>query len=58
MMSLVKVVELEPRGILVLGLDAVHGTPVVDVKPYSPSLDDPRQLERLKGGDEPRDYGR
>lgn len=40
-LSCAAVVELDPaRGILRLGyLDALDGTPVLDIKPYTPSLD-------------------
>lgn len=31
--TIVEVVRLEPRAVVVRGLDAVHGTPVLDIKP-------------------------
>lgn len=34
-----KIVKVSKREITVLGLDALDGTPVVDIKPYVPSID-------------------
>jgi tRNA (adenine37-N6)-methyltransferase len=35
----VEVVGVEPRALVVRGLDAVDGTPVLDLKPYVPAFD-------------------
>lgn len=35
----VKLLEREGRKLLVLGLDAVDGTPLLDIKPYAESMD-------------------
>ena len=37
----VPLVEVEPTGIRVRGLDAIDGTPVLDIKPYFPHFDAP-----------------
>ena len=36
----VKLLERDGRTLRVKGLDAVDGTPVLDIKPYTPSLDE------------------
>lgn len=38
--STVKLLEKNDVGIRVLGLDAINGTPVLDIKPYAPIFDD------------------
>jgi tRNA-Thr(GGU) m(6)t(6)A37 methyltransferase TsaA len=38
-LTVVTVVELQPDGMVVRGLDAIDGTPVVDIKPYFPQYD-------------------
>ncbi|MEB3844409.1 MAG: tRNA (N6-threonylcarbamoyladenosine(37)-N6)-methyltransferase TrmO [Desulfurococcales archaeon] len=40
-LTLVVVLEVEGCSVIVAGLDAVDGTPVLDVKPYTPGLDRP-----------------
>src|SRR5258705_5565591 len=35
--TVVPIVAVEPTGLRVRGLDAIDGTPVLDLKPYSPS---------------------
>jgi tRNA (Thr-GGU) A37 N-methylase len=35
----VPLVALEPEGVRVRGLDAIDGTPVLDLKPYFPQFD-------------------
>lgn len=35
----VEIVRLEPGVLVVRGLDAIHGTPVLDLKPYVPGFD-------------------
>ncbi len=35
----VQIVRVEPAALVVLGLDAVDGTPVLDLKPYAPVFD-------------------
>jgi len=39
--SLCTLIAVEPDGIVVEGLDLLHGTPVLDLKPYVPLFDDP-----------------
>jgi len=41
MLSLVKLIERRGSILRVVGLDAYDGSPVIDIKPYSPNLDDP-----------------
>jgi tRNA-Thr(GGU) m(6)t(6)A37 methyltransferase TsaA len=52
--SVVKVLERRGSVILVEGLDAVDGTPIVDIKPYLPRYDSPQDVglpEWAKKGD-------
>lgn len=35
----VEIVRVEPGVVVVRGLDAIHGTPVLDLKPYVPAFD-------------------
>jgi tRNA-Thr(GGU) m(6)t(6)A37 methyltransferase TsaA len=52
----VEIVRLEPGVLVVRGLDAVDGTPVLDLKPYAPAFDRreaapvPEWLDRLMQG--------
>ncbi len=46
-LSLVKIVEVDGCNLTVLGLDAWNGTPVLDIKPYTPGLDDPRRVGQI-----------
>ena len=51
----VEIVRLEPLGLVVRGLDAIHGTPILDVKPYVAAFDrreveDPEWMTRLMQG--------
>jgi len=39
--SVVRLVAVEPDGIRVRGLDAIDGTPVLDLKPHFPAFDSP-----------------
>jgi tRNA-Thr(GGU) m(6)t(6)A37 methyltransferase TsaA len=39
--TVVKLVSVEADGITVRGLDAIDGTPILDVKPYLPRWDSP-----------------
>jgi len=39
--SVVPLVSVEPDGITVRGLDAIEGTPVLDLKPHFPAFDAP-----------------
>ena len=39
--TVVPLVALEPEGIVVRGLDAIDGTPVLDLKPHVPAFDAP-----------------
>lgn len=38
-LSVVELIRVEGRRILVRGVDAVDGTPVIDIKPYNPEID-------------------
>jgi tRNA-Thr(GGU) m(6)t(6)A37 methyltransferase TsaA len=50
-MSLVYVEEVEDCGLRVRGLDALDGTPVLDIKPYARGLDSLEAvLRRARGG--------
>ena len=52
----VRLVSVEPDGITVRGLDAIDGTPVLDLKPHFPAFDAPEDatvpewVERLMRG--------
>ena len=46
--SVVQLVEVRSNVLLVKGLDAVDGTPVLDIKPYVPAFDLP--LEEVRTG--------
>ena len=54
--SVVRLVAVEPDGIRVRGLDAIDGTPVLDLKPHFPAFDAPESptvpgwVERLMSG--------
>ena len=39
--TLVRVVALEDSIITVVGLDAINGSPIIDIKPYKPIFDGP-----------------
>ena len=39
--TVVKLVSVEPDGLTVRGLDAIDGTPVLDLKPHFPVFDSP-----------------
>ena len=41
-LTLVKIVKIEYNKITVVGLEALDGTPVLDIKPYSKDIDTPR----------------
>jgi tRNA (Thr-GGU) A37 N-methylase len=41
-LTLVKLLERRGNALLVEGLDAVDGSPVLDVKPFYPPYDEPR----------------
>jgi tRNA-Thr(GGU) m(6)t(6)A37 methyltransferase TsaA len=51
--TVVELIELRGRVLVVKGLDAIDGTPVLDIKPYVPAFDSrptaivPRWIERL-----------
>lgn len=38
-MTTVRLVRIEGLELVVEGLDAVNGTPVIDIKPYTPRMD-------------------
>jgi len=52
----VPIVKVLPEAIEVRGLDAIHGTPVLDLKPYYPAYDlvrgasVPEWVDRLMAG--------
>ncbi|MHA1370640.1 MAG: tRNA (N6-threonylcarbamoyladenosine(37)-N6)-methyltransferase TrmO [Promethearchaeota archaeon] len=46
-LSTVKLIKIEGNKIIVKGLDAINGTPVLDIKPYVPSLDE-ADVERIQ----------
>ena len=49
-LSLVRIVEVRGCDLIVVGLDAWSGTPILDIKPYTPGLDDPRRVEQIAVG--------
>jgi tRNA (Thr-GGU) A37 N-methylase len=40
----VKLIERRGNTLIVKGLDALNGTPVIDIKPYMPPIDDPAEV--------------
>jgi len=44
--TVVEVLEVTGNKILVTGLDALHGTPILDIKPYEEHFDSPLGLQR------------
>jgi tRNA-Thr(GGU) m(6)t(6)A37 methyltransferase TsaA len=46
--TVVEVLSIEERMIKVTGLDALNGTPVIDIKPYEEHFDSPIGVEREK----------
>ena len=50
----VKLLERTGCELRVSGLDAIDGTPVIDIKPYAPSLDRPRLSEKDDRRERPR----
>ncbi len=44
MLSLVKLIERRGNVLVVKGTEAFDGTPVIDIKPYIPSLDTPESI--------------
>ena len=60
-LTIVRLLERRGRFLKVKGLDAFDGTPILDIKPYTPSraiagIDVPewyRRLSKLIGGEEP-----
>jgi tRNA-Thr(GGU) m(6)t(6)A37 methyltransferase TsaA len=53
-MSVVKLVRVEGTKLTVIGLDCLDGTPLIDIKPYFPSVDSVPDavVGRSKGGKE------
>lgn len=45
-LAYVENVDHEACSLVVAGLDAYNNTPVLDIKPYTPGLDDPREAVR------------
>ena len=54
--TVVRLVSVEPDGITLRGLDAIDGTPILDLKPHFPAFDSPASprvpewVERLMQG--------
>jgi tRNA (Thr-GGU) A37 N-methylase len=50
--TVVEIVERDENRLVVRGLDAIDGTPVLDIKPYMPTGDAsvPEWVDRLRGG--------
>ena len=44
-MATVKLLECHDNVLKVIGLDAVDGTPVLDIKPYIPGYDSPNEAK-------------
>ena len=42
-LTLVKIVKIEDNKVTVVGLEALDGTPVLDIKPYSKDIDTPNR---------------
>ena len=42
--SVVKLAEIKQNVLTVVGLDAMDGTPVIDIKPFMPPLDNPAEV--------------
>jgi tRNA-Thr(GGU) m(6)t(6)A37 methyltransferase TsaA len=42
--SVVKLAEIRQNVLTVVGLDAMDGTPVIDIKPFMPPLDNPTEV--------------
>jgi len=49
--TLVKILNVSENVVLVCGLDALHGTPVLDIKPYEEHFDSPQGIEWEKDPD-------
>jgi formylmethanofuran dehydrogenase subunit E len=47
-LTTVELLVREGRKLIVKGLDAVDGTPVLDIKPYVPPMDDEGEQERIR----------
>ncbi len=47
-MTLVEALEIKGNAIKIRGLDALDGTPILDIKPYEENFDSPQGLERNK----------
>lgn len=45
-MTLVKILSIKGNEIEVLGLDTCNGTPIIDIKPYTPLIDQPKEEVR------------
>jgi tRNA (Thr-GGU) A37 N-methylase len=46
-LSLVELISIEDTTLYVRGLDAIDGTPVIDIKPYYPPYDVPKSDVRV-----------
>ena len=47
-LSLVRLDAVDGRTLALSGVDLVHGTPIIDIKPYVPSYDSPRQSTEVR----------
>jgi tRNA-Thr(GGU) m(6)t(6)A37 methyltransferase TsaA len=54
-LSLTRVVSVDGCTLVLVGLDAIDGTPVLDIKPYSESLDAPSAIPSASGEDRDHD---
>lgn len=50
MLSLARITALVDCGVRVVGVDALDGSPVLDIKPYSYGLDSPESIPQRGGG--------
>jgi len=46
-LSTAKLIKIQKNEVIVKGLDAIDGTPVLDIKPYTPTLDE-KEISRIK----------
>ena len=47
-LRLVKLEKIEVKHVYVKGLDAIDGTPVIDIKPYIKGFDRPKRLKQAE----------
>jgi tRNA (adenine37-N6)-methyltransferase len=46
-LTLVRLLAINENSLTVKGLEALDGTPVLDIKPYVPGIDQPREMPSL-----------